>query len=776
MTAFQDTSNRGFSILAKSQKRSIRTGMSTILIAYERESESSMLNDLLTARGHKVIRSTNGIEALDAARRDPPHLVLSDILLPKMDGFALCRKWKQDERLQSIPFIFFTTRHDDPKYERFAEELKADRFLARPSEPDALVNAIDELLARTGPSGTGTERLPVLNEASVRLSAQVLELQAQSRQLVEGEAAYRGLFDASPCPQWITDRESQRILLVNVAALDLLGYTREEFQALPANVLEGSPAPSALPRGLKVIRRKDGHPLALLRATLLHEFRGRSAEINVACDLTEHAERAAALQIELDRQRSILDFGPDGSLLIDAEGRVLAANAAYCALSGYPETELLKRNLSDLEVSTATSGSREEPTSSWVRYQGGHRHKSGRVVDVEVTVHELPGPDRLRAMLVREDSDSIAERERSALAQRRIAAVLDLQQTVDELDESALLGRGAQFAASLVNSPFAAVLSVSPAERSAAVSILSVEGQSPERTEERYSPLGKKGVLAEAFDSGLPQIAGTLKGRSLFDGLPATERCIVVPLGDGEEARGLLVVANAAREYSEADQNELSLFAAAWWRIVKAKRSHLTVMLQLQRADIAMESMIETLSRMIEIHDPHTAGSAARVAALAVAIGRELGLDGKRQHILRIAGLLHDIGAVRIPAALLGKPHPLTEQEMALVKTHPSGGKELLASIDFNAPVAGIVEQHHERLDGSGYPHGLKGEAILLEARILAVADVVEAMCSRRAERSALGIDAALEELEGNAGRLYDAAVVTACTRLFRQHGFHLPD
>ena len=87
-----------------------------------------------------------------------------------------------------------------------------------------------------------------------------------------------------------------------------------------------------------------------------------------------------------------------------------------------------------------------------------------------------------------------------------------------------------------------------------------------------------------------------------------------------------------------------------------------------------------------------------------------------------------------------------------------------------------IVEQHHERLDGSGYPHGLKGEAILLEARILAVADVVEAMCSRRAERSALGIDAALEELEGNAGRLYDAAVVTACTRLFRQHGFHLPD
>jgi PAS domain S-box-containing protein len=750
--------------------------MSTILIAYERESESSMLNDLLTGRGHKVIRSANGIEALEVARRDPPHLMLSDILLPKMDGFALCRKWKQDERLQSIPFIFFTTRHDDPKYERFAEELNADRFLARPSEPDALVNAIDELLARTVPSGTGTERLPVLNEANVRLSAQVLELQAQSRQLVEGEAAYRRLFDSSPCPQWVTDRESQRILLVNDAALDLLGYTRDEFLALPASALEGSPAPSALPRGTKLIRRNDGHSLALLRAGLQHEFRGRSAEINVACDLTEHAERVATLQTELNLQRSILDSGPDGSLLIDVEGRVLAANAAYCALSGYSKTELLKRNLSDLEVQAAIGGGREAPANSWVRYEGSHRHKSGRVVDVEVTLHELPGRDGLRAMLVREAPDNAADREKRALGQRRIAAILDLQQAADELDESALLGRGAQVAASLVNSPFAAVLGVSPAERTAAVSVRSVDGQAPERTEERYSPLGKKGVLAEAFDSGLPQIAAALKGRSLIDGLPAMERCIVVPLGDGDEARGLLVVANAAREYSGADQNELSLFAAGWWRIIKAKRSHLTAMRHVQRADIAMESMIVTLSSMIEIHDPHTSGSASRVAVLAVAIGREMGLDGKRQHILRIAGLLHDIGAVRIPAAILGKPHPLTEQEMALVKTHPEGGKELLASIDFNAPVAAIVEQHHERLDGSGYPRGLKGEAILLEARILAVADVVEAMCSRRAERAALGLDAALEELEKNAGHLYDAAVVAACTRLFRQHGLRLPD
>jgi putative nucleotidyltransferase with HDIG domain len=198
-------------------------------------------------------------------------------------------------------------------------------------------------------------------------------------------------------------------------------------------------------------------------------------------------------------------------------------------------------------------------------------------------------------------------------------------------------------------------------------------------------------------------------------------------------------------------------------------------MSELHRADIAMESLIATLSRMAEIHDPHTAGSASRVAALAVALGRELGLDGKRQHVLRIAGLLHDIGSVLVPPGILGKPQLLTEQEMGLVRTHPVAGKELLSSIDFNAPVADIVEQHHERFDGSGYPHALKGESILLEARILAVADVVEAMCSSRAERPAPGLDAALEELDRNSGHLYDSRVAKACIRLFREHGFQLP-
>ena len=196
----------------------------------------------------------------------------------------------------------------------------------------------------------------------------------------------------------------------------------------------------------------------------------------------------------------------------------------------------------------------------------------------------------------------------------------------------------------------------------------------------------------------------------------------------------------------------------------------------LQRTDVAMQGMIDSFVRMVERHDPYTAGSSRRLAALAVAIGREAGLDGERQHALRVAALLHDIGNIAVPAAILAKPAPLTETELALMRTHVEEGCQLLADIDLGGPVADIVYQSHERFDGSGYPRGLKGEEILLEARILHIADTVEAMCSPRPYRPAAGMEAAINEINRAAGRLFDLQLVTACTRLVKERGFTLPE
>jgi HD-GYP domain-containing protein (c-di-GMP phosphodiesterase class II) len=160
---------------------------------------------------------------------------------------------------------------------------------------------------------------------------------------------------------------------------------------------------------------------------------------------------------------------------------------------------------------------------------------------------------------------------------------------------------------------------------------------------------------------------------------------------------------------------------------------------------------------------------------MALAIGGELGLDAHRLEGLEVAGKLHDIGKITIPSEILSKPGKLTAIEYQLVQGHPRAGYEVLKDVQFPWPVAQVTLQHHERMDGSGYPQGLKGEAILLEARIMAVADVVEAMASHRPYRPGLGIDKALAEIEHGRGTLYDPDVADACLRLFRQKGYAIP-
>jgi putative nucleotidyltransferase with HDIG domain len=176
------------------------------------------------------------------------------------------------------------------------------------------------------------------------------------------------------------------------------------------------------------------------------------------------------------------------------------------------------------------------------------------------------------------------------------------------------------------------------------------------------------------------------------------------------------------------------------------------------------------------MRDPYTAGHEKRVAQIAVAIAAELGFDAQRLEGLQIAGYLHDIGKITIPSEILSRPGKLSAAEYTLIKGHAQASHDVLKNVDFPWPVADMVLQHHERIDGTGYPQGLKGEAILLEARILAVADVIEAMASHRPYRPGLGVDKALGEIERGRGTAYDPLVADTCLKLFREKRFHLPD
>lgn len=180
----------------------------------------------------------------------------------------------------------------------------------------------------------------------------------------------------------------------------------------------------------------------------------------------------------------------------------------------------------------------------------------------------------------------------------------------------------------------------------------------------------------------------------------------------------------------------------------------------------SLKGTIHALVLAVEMKDPYTAGHQRWVAELACVIAKDMRLSGEKIEGIRMAGLVHDIGKLSVPAEILNKPSQLTGTEFDLLKAHPQVAYDILKAIDFPWPVAQIVLQHHERMDGSGYPQGLKGDDILLEARILTVADVVEAMSSHRPYRPALGIDKAMEEIRKNKGKLYDQDVVAACLRV----------
>jgi putative two-component system response regulator len=189
------------------------------------------------------------------------------------------------------------------------------------------------------------------------------------------------------------------------------------------------------------------------------------------------------------------------------------------------------------------------------------------------------------------------------------------------------------------------------------------------------------------------------------------------------------------------------------------------------------KNLLETVSAvaaMVELRDPYTAGHQRRVAQIAEAIAQEMALPAEVIEGLVLAAVVHDVGKISIPAEILSKPGHLNEAEFSLIKQHPESGYEILKGIDFPWPIALIVQQHHERLDGSGYLHGLRGDEILLEARILAVADVIEAMASHRPYRPGFGIESALEEIEKHRGSLFDPVVVDCALRLFREKGYQL--
>lgn len=514
-------------------------------------------------------------------------------------------------------------------------------------------------------------------------------------------------------------------------------------------------------------------------------------------EMTKEQTRLAA------HNRLILDSMGDGIFGVDLEGRATFVNPRITEMLQWTEEDLLGQNIHALCHHSTADGEpiREEDCPVYATYKDGVVHSDSDSVSwckdgtsVPVSYVSTPIEDNGTIVGAVVTVRDITERKQAEHALARVNRALETLSKVNmtlvrSTDEAALLKSICQ---TIVNTGHYCLAWIGYARDDPEQTIepKAWAGIEDGRLDEVDLVWGNteagRGPIGQAIRSGEPQVINDLS----TDPVCAPRRAMLADRGsvagfvhpmtiDG----GVIgVLAVYTEDPMALDEKEVALltelgndltFGIASLRI-KEERNRITYQHR-HHAEIlqkALDQSIQAIAGTVDARDPYTAGHQRRVAELATAIARMMELPEDKVHGIYLAGIIHDLGKIQVPAELLSKPSRLSETEFALIKNHPQAGYDILKSVEFPWPIADIVRQHHEKLDGSGYPQGLKGGQILLESRIMTVADVVEAMSSHRPYRPALGIDAALKEIEEGRGKTYDPAVVDTCLTLFREKGF----
>ena len=609
-----------------------------ILIVDDNDTNLYVLKSLLESESMETITAKNGKEALAKARSHPPDLIVSDILMPVMDGYTLCRHWKSDDQLKHIPFIFYTATYTEAKDEKFALSLGADLFIVKPQEPEVLINMLSKFLsaqyvvkpAQLKPLGEEMEFFRQYNEILFsKLEKKMLDLETANQQLKMLEERYRLSFENTSDVIFIVD-ENLNILSMSQSAEKILGYKPEEFIGKLVTDMKHIFTPASFERAIadamlilkgETISAKIYEFMAKDGTIKIGEVSGspimRNGQVtgfvSIARDITDRRRMEDELRNSAQKYRTILEDMNDMYYELDLKGNMTFFNKALLSLTARSPEELQGMNFRDYMSSEGS----EDALKIF-----GEIYKTGKP---RLFVNEI----------------------------------------VTKTGE-----------------------------------VKYFESQAGLLLDENKQPIGFRGIARDITDRKKAQ--------------------------------------------DERDQ----------------------VLARLRKT---LGTMIQAMSVAVEARDPYTSGHQRRVAALARSIAEEMNLSRDQIEGIRMAASIHDMGKISIPAEILSMPRKLSKLEFDLVKTHSQAGHDIIKDIDFPWPIANIILQHHERINGSGYPHGLRGDNILLEARILAVADVVEAMASYRPYRPALGLDTALEEITRNKNILYDGEVVEACLKIFRE-------
>ncbi|MGA2084522.1 MAG: PAS domain S-box protein [Terracidiphilus sp.] len=603
----------------------------------------------------------------------------------------------------------------------------------------------------------------------------------------------------------------------NPAAEALMGYSRAELIGMHITMLHPEAERERVQDELRKatqhaaphlglhIQQKDGNcvPVAIWSSELL-KLADRSITIVEFRDITVHNDEIKHLEQVEARYRGLLEAAPDGMVVVNQGGEIVLLNAQAEKQFGYRRDELLGQKVTDIIpqgfaerlIADGTRTAAEalaQQIGTGIELNG--LRKDGSSFPIEIMLSPLESAEGILVTAAIRDITVKKEREHRLTAQNwalsayaGAAMALTSARTSEDLLKAVCEAITSQ---SIYVLAWVGIAEEGPekkirvvAEAGSAKGFL--HGLQLSWSEDEPGGQGPTGIcirtnkLVNIEDFETSDVSAAWRERAMLSGIRSS---VSIPLLVEDGWRGVLTIYAARPNAFEAPAVEVLQHLAE--QIVHAVHA-LDQGLALNAGEInlahvqkqlteALSAMVAPMVAAMEMRDPYTAGHENRVADIAVAIGKEMGWTEEQLHGLRVAAQVHDIGKISIPAEILTKPTQLTAGEWGLIREHPGTGYTILKDIPFSWPIAEIVRQHHERLDGSGYPLGLKGDAILPEAKVLAVADMVEAMGSHRPYRPAIKMNIVLEQIEKEAGGLLDVEAVRICAALFREKRLVLP-
>jgi len=786
--------------------------MNKILIVDDQEQNLYLLKSLLGGHGYQVIQATNGAEALGLAKIDPPHMIISDILMPVMDGFSLCQEWKKDQQLKNIPFVFYTATYTDPKDEELALSLGAARFIIKPVETEEFISIIEQVISEVESGVLAVHQesrqedvayYRMYNESLIRkLEDKMLELEKVNRALEEDMAkrkrAEEELQRQRDFAVQVMNAMGQGLAVtgldgsfeyVNPAGARMIGRSPEELigkspedvideegHQILANALAQRLAGETSTYEIKLLHM-DGRKVDALITGAPRWSEGRViGAIGVITDLTVLKRAEGTLRESEERFRSLSEAAFEGIMIHD-QGVILNANQAFADLFSYrspedligkdgldaltfaPESrELIRGNLSSgltepLEIMVMRPDGSMFPAET----QGRDITINGRKLRV-IAMRDITKRKQAEAEITRlfeESQRRLKQVETLHSIDLTISASMDLRMTLNIL---------LKHVESLLNVDAADILLLVP--NSQHFNFSAGRGFRTHSIERASARLGASFAGRAALERNTVVVSGELVARADGEFSKLYERegfsaYAGAPLLAKGQIKGVLEVYHRSAHKSEPEWLNL-LETLAGQAALAIDSAQLFNDLQLSNLELtlAYDATIAGWSRAMDLRDKETEGHTQRVTDLTLKLARSMGIGDAQLTHIRHGALLHDIGKMGVPDNILLKADKLTNEEWEKMRKHPDLAYDMLSSIRYLQPALDIPYCHHEKWDGSGYPRGLKGEEIPIAARIFAVADVWDAITSDRPYRKGWSKEEALEYIKEQSGQYFDPQVV----------------